>query len=159
MNILVERKTKNIKLIYDNPGESGNKLYKKARQEGYGIKKQEFYKIFRTIRKISEPTIEEKRKATPVKHRKPIKPIKGIKDIPIPTKRGAYGIVEVNLKDDDTEFWIKYETKKSLEKQLDDLKRRYKLKAIKIKFHGYGTYTTFIDQAFKELLESVGINL
>ena len=156
---MTERKTKVIKLIYDNPGLTGNELYKQAKKEGYGIKKSDFYQTIRTVRKLPEPTLEKKEKSIPLQYRKPIKPIRDVDDLPIPKKRGAYGIVEIIVKDPDKEYWIKYETKESLKKQLNNLKKKYKLKAIKIKFHGFGSYATFIDEEFKKLLESVGINL
>lgn len=159
---LVKRKEKIIKLIYNNPQLSGNKLYKQSIKEGYGINKSEFYRTLRTIRKLPEPTIEKKEKATPIKYRKPVKPIITTKDIPIPKKRGAYGIIFVEAKDDvgnEKEFWVKYETRKSLRKQLDILKKKYKAKIKKITFKGFGSYTAFIDEKFKKLLDSVGIDL
>ena len=157
-----ERKVKVIKLIYDNPGLSGNELYKQTVSQGYGIKKQDFYQTIRTIRKIPEPTIEKKEKAIPIKYRKPTKPIITIKDIPIPKKRGAYGIVFVEAEDDvgnEKEFWVKYETRKSLKEQLNNLKKKYKAKIKQITFEGFGSYTGFIDAEFKKLLKSVGIDL
>lgn len=155
---MTERRIKNVKLIESNPGMSGNELYKQARQQGFGIKKTDFYDILRTVRKLPEPSLEKKRESTPIRYRKPIKPISIIDDLPIPKKVGAYGIVEIEV-DDDKSFWIKYENKKSLNKQFDRLKRRYKIKVSKIIFHGFGKYQEFITKEFKELLESAGINI
>jgi len=156
---MAERKLKNIKLIMDNPGLSGSELYKQARVKGFGIKKTDFYEMFRTIRKLPEPTLEKKQLATPIKYRKPIKPIDEIDDLPIPKKDGTYGIVEIDVGDPERSFWIKYETKKSLKEQFNKLKSRYKFKIKEIIYHGFGTYREFIDKEFKNLLESVGINL
>ena len=159
---MTERKTKVIKLIYDNPGLTGNELYKQAKKEGYGIKKSDFYQTIRTVRKLPEPTLEKKEKSIPIQYRKPTKPIITIKDIPIPKKEGAYGIIFVEAEDDvgnEKEFWIKYDTRKSLKEQLDKLKKKYKAKVKQISFKGFGKYTEFIDVEFKELLKSVGIDL
>ena len=153
-----KRTIKNVKLIESNPGMTGNELYKEAKRQGFGIKKTDFYSILRTIRKLPEPTLKEKEKFTPIKYRKPLKPISIINDLPIPKKDGAYGIVEIEA-DDDKSFWIKYENKKSLNKQFDTLKRRYKIKVNKIIFYGFGKYEEFITKEFKELLESAGINI
>jgi len=159
---LTERKTKVIKLIFNNPQLSGNELYKQAREQGFGIKKQDFYQTLRTVRKLPEPTLEKKEKAVPIIYRKPTKPIITIEDIPIPKKEGAYGIIFVEAEDDvgnEKEFWVKYDTRKSLKEQLDKLKKKYKAKIKQISFKGFGSYTEFIDVEFKKLLESVGIDL
>ena len=159
---MTERKTKVIKLIYNNPGLTGNELYKKSMSQGYGIKKSDFYQTLRTIRKLPEPTIEKKEKAVPIRYRKPTKPIITIKDIPIPKKEGSYGIIFIEAEDDvgnEKEFWIKYDTRKSLKSQLDKLKKKYKAKVKQISFEGFGKYTEFIDTEFTKLLKSVGIDL
>jgi len=160
---LTERKVKVIKLIYNNPGLTGNELYKQARREGYGIKKSEFYQTLRTVRKLPEPTIEKKRQATPIQYRKPLpKPIIKITDLPLPEKEGSYGIIQIEAKDDkgnEKDFWIKYDTIETLKDQLDKIKKKYKAKINKIKFEGFGSYKEFVDKTFKELLESVGIDL
>jgi len=159
---MVEREKENIKLIFNNPGLSGNEIYKKAKSQGFGIKKQKFYEIFRTVRKLPEPTKEEKRKTTPIRYRKPVKPtepISKIDDLPMPKKEGSYGIVEFDVKDSDEIFYVKYDTKKSLKDQVDNLKKKYKLKIKNIIFHGFGSYSEFIDKEFRDLLASVGIDL
>jgi len=162
---LAERREKVIKLIYDNPGFTGNELYKQSISQGFGIKKSDFYQILRIIRKLPEPTIEEKRKATPIRYRKPepkVKPIKEIKDLPIIKKKGAYGIVFIEAKDDkgnEQEFWVKYETKKSVREQIEKIKKKYKIKIESITFKGLGTYAEYIDAQFEKLLKSVGIDL
>lgn len=154
-----ERKKKVVKLIYNNPGLTGNELYKEARSKGFGIKKSDFYQTVRVIRKLPEPTIEKKRKATPIKYKKPI--VK-IDDLPLPEKEGSYGIIEIEAKDDkDNEkvFYVKYDTKENLKDQINKIKKKYKAKIIKISFKGFGAYQEFIDTEFKKLLESAGINL
>jgi hypothetical protein len=160
---LAERKEKVIKLIYNNPGITGNELYKQARSQGYGIKKSDFYQTLRIVRKLPEPTIEEKRKATPIRYRKPEpKPITEIKDLPIIKKKGAYGIVFIEAEDDkgnEQEFWVKYETKKSVREQVDKIKKKYKIKIKKIIFKGLGSYAEYIDAEFEKLLKSVGIDI
>lgn len=160
---MAERKVKVIKLIYNNPGLTGNELYKRARSQGYGIKKSDFYQTLRIIRKLPEPTIEEKRKATPIRYRKPEpKPIIKIKDLPVPKKEGSYGIIFMEAEDDvgnEKEFWIKYDTRESLKNQLDKLKKKYKTKVKQITFKGFGKYTEFLDSEFEKLLKSVGIDL
>ena len=154
-----ERKLKNVKLIYDNPQLSGNELYKQAKAQGFGIKKQDFYETLRTVRELPEPTIEKREKAVPIRFRKPI--VK-IEDLPIPKKEGSYGIVEIQTIDDDKEvreFWIKYDNLTTLKDQLNKIKRKYKIKVKKITYKGVFSYHEYIDPEFKKLLESVGINL
>jgi len=156
---LSERKLKNVKLIYDNPQLTGNQLYEKAKKQGFGIKKQEFYKTLRIIRKLPEPTIEKKLKAVPIRYRKPI--VK-IEDLPIPEKEGSYGIIEIQTKDDEgneKEFYVKYYNTDTLKDQLNKIKRKYKTKIKKITFKGFFGYHEYIDKEFKQLLESVGIDL
>lgn len=162
---MAERRKKVIKLIYNNPGLTGNELYKQSISQGFGIKKSDFYQTLRIVRKLPEPTIEEKRKATPIKYRKPepkVKPIKDVKDLPVIKKEGAYGIVRIEAEDDkgnEKEFWIKYETKKSVREQIDVIKKKYKIKIKNIIFEGLGSYAEYIDAQFEKLLKSVGIDL
>ena len=156
-----ERKIKVIKLIYDNPGLSGNELYKKSMSQGYGIKKQDFYQTIRTIRKLPEPTIEKKERATPIKYRKPIPKIKKeyvqltLDQIRGVKKEGSYKVVEVIM--DGESFYIKYKTRKQFDKHLKKLKKAYSHKEIIFNYLGKRFYTQFRTDEFIKLLAKSGL--
>ena len=158
---MTERKTKVIKLIYDNPGLSGNELYKKSVSQGYGIKKQDFYQTIRTIRKLPEPTIEKKEKAIPIRYRKPVPKLKKeyveitLDQITGVKKEGSYKVVEVIM---DKEFYyIKYKTKKQFNKHLGKLKEAYKPKKITFRFLGIRFYEDYVSAEMIKLMEVIDL--
>ena len=146
-------------VILNNPNLSGNKVYEITKKRGIGIRKTDFYTLFRETKDLSEPTIEKRERSIPIRHRV-IKPeIKEPSKIPFPDKEGQYGISEIYDKDSKDSYWIKYETKKDFDDQLDILKEKYQIKNMSITFHGFNSYEEFIDEEFKTELESIGIFL
>jgi len=150
----IDRQEKCKELIKNNPTLSGNKIYELSKKKGFGIQKSKFYELVREIRDLPEPTKEKKEKSIPIKYRYPQFP--ELDKLPIPKKRGSYGIVEI-IEDEDTSYWIKYKNKKDLNKQFKKIKDKYKPK--KIKFHGIIGYKEFIEKQFEELLKIKGILL
>ena len=55
--------------ILKYPKESGNWIYQESKKAGLGIRKTDFYEIFRDIRDLPEPTIEKKERSIPIKYR------------------------------------------------------------------------------------------
>lgn len=141
----------NIQLIKDNPNLSGNKIYQLSKSKGIGIRKQDFYKLYRTEKLLPEPTIEKQEKSVPIKYRIQ----KGIK---FPTKKGQYGIIEIIDINKNT-YWIKYTSKKDFKKQLDNLSSEYPLTEFQMIFHGFRKYTSFIEQEFKKYMLESGVSL
>lgn len=144
----MNRKEKIIDYIQKHPDLSGNQIYIYSKDNGFGINKQEFYKLFRESKQLPKPTKEKKLKSIPKKHRteqqkETLKEIKKEKKelekiekiskrktpIKFPTKDGIYGIVEVKTKNskrkDDKNYkasrWIKYTDQADLQRQLDIL--------------------------------------
>ena len=156
---MTDKKELNRELIRNNPNLSGNEIYQKSKKEGIGIRKTNFLGLVREIRKLPEPSIEKRERSIPIIYRvakpKPIKPSK----LKYPTKEGQYGIAEIYDKDSKTSYWIKYQTKKDFDKQLDILKEKYQIESMSIIPHGFNSYREFIDQEFERELENLGIFL
>jgi len=150
----IDRQEKCKELIKNNPTLSGNKIYEQSKKKGFSIQKSKFYELVREVRDLPEPTEEKKEKSIPIKYKLPI-----LDRIPIPKKRGYYGIVEVIDKDDDVSYWIKYKTKKGLKKQFKKIKHSFKIKKPLIIFHGYESTVQFKTDIFTKLLEADGIKL
>jgi len=150
----IDREKKCKELIKNNPNLSGNKIYEQSKIKGFGIQKSKFYELVREVRNLPEPSEIKKEKSIPIKYRLPHFP--ELDKIPIPKKRGSYGIVEV-IEDEDTSYWIKYKNKKDLIKQFKIIKEHYKPK--KIVFHEIKGYTEFIKEEFEKLLKVKGILL
>jgi len=151
---LVEKQEKIIKLIEDNPTLSGNQIYLLARRKGLGIGKSKFYALFRKVRDLPEPTEEKKEKSIPIKYKFPT-----LDKIPIPKKEGYYGIVEVIDKDTDVSYWIKYTTRKSLKRQFQKIKKKYKPKKLFVIFRGLESTVQFETDIFTKLLVIDGVIL
>ena len=163
---MVERELKTLKLIYENPQLSGNKLYIKSKSAGYGVKKKDFYILYRAARQQPEPTKEVQRKATPIKYRKPVPTsipelfpkkykqtyLKNIKDV---KKEGSYNVVEVIM--DEKSYYIKYKTRKQFLKHFKKLKEAYKPKKTKIFFIGKRFYEQYRTEEYIKLLAKIGL--
>jgi len=145
------------KFILKYPKESGNWIYQESKKIGLGIRKTDFYVLLRETRELPEPTIEKREKSIPIRYRviKPeiIKP-------KFPKKEGQYGIVEIDGIDIDGNpitKWIKYTDKKDYDNQLALVKEKYQIVSMNIIFHGFKSYTEFIEKEFKEQLALEGI--
>lgn len=55
--------------ILKNPNLSGNDIYTQNKGTPLGIRKSEFYKIFRETKNLPEPSIAKKEASIPIKHR------------------------------------------------------------------------------------------
>jgi len=146
-------------VILNNPSLSGNEIYDITKKKGIGIRKTDYYSLFRETRDLPEPTIEKREKSIPIRHRviKPevIKP-------KFPKKEGQYGIVEIDGTDIEGKpitKWIKYTDKKDYDDQLALVKEKYQIVKMNIIFHGFEKYTEFIVEEFKEQLKLEGIFL
>jgi len=80
------RKERILDYIEANPNLSGSKVLEYAKDNGFGIRKQEFYKLYRDYKKLPEPTKEKKQKSIPIKYR--VKPSKKVK---IPFEKTKFG--------------------------------------------------------------------
>ena len=150
----IDRQEKCKELIKNNPNLSGNKIYEQSKKKGFGIQKSKFYELIREVRDLPEPTIEKKERSIPIKYKFP-----ELDKLPIPKKRGFYGIVEIIDKDEDVSYWIKYRNRKHLKKQFNKVKKRYKIKKLFIVFRGFESYTQFGIEMFEKLLKVKGIEL
>jgi len=148
---MTDKKELRKQLILNNPNDSGNKLYEKAKAKGISNRKTDFLKEIRDIRDLPEPTTEKKTKSIPIKYRLP----KGFEQI---DKKGTYGIAEVKNKSTDTSYWIKYDDNSSFRKQLDKIKQEYG-DDIEIEFHGTKKYSSFIAQEFRDLLSNYNVEI
>ena len=148
----IDRQEKCKELIKNNPTLSGNKIYEQSKKKGFGIQKSKFYELLREVRDLPEPTEEKKEKSIPIKYKYP-----ELGKLPIPKKRGFYGIVEVIDKKKDVSFWIKYKDKKGLNKQFNKIKKYYNPK--KLVFHGFRSYKQYRTDIFEDLLKADGIQL
>lgn len=172
---MVEREVKVIKIISENPGKSGNELYKLSVKQGFGINKSKFYKLLRDVRKLPEPSKEKKEQSIPIKYRKKpvrdlgLKEIKEIKlehgqeininQVPIPIKKGKYVeiVVEIEIDGKLERFNLKHKNRKSLMKHYNKLKERYGTKRLKIFYVKTEFYHTFILDKWIEMLNEVGL--
>lgn len=141
----MDNKEKNIELIKANLDKNGYELYNQAKKEGYGIRKQTFYELYRNIHELPEPSIETKERTTPIKYRLP-------SDLKFPTKEGKYGIAEIKDTNDNS-YFIKYTSRKDFKQQFATLSENYPLENATVIFHGFKKYTSFIAVEFKENLE------
>jgi hypothetical protein len=163
------------KFIKDHPNLSGNKIYEQTKNSGFGINKQKFYKIYREVRKVPEPTKTKRIKSIPLKYRKPKhekelkkeekkkekiekkdpekRKLDSLKDkVDLPKKDGQYGLIEVYDKTQKTSRWIKYYSQSDIERQLDILEESDKSKGFISNFkfipHGIRTLQEFITEEF-----------
>lgn len=148
-------------LIVKNPTLSGNKIYQESKKKGFGIRKTDFYDLFREVKKLPETTLEKRTKSIPTIYKKahPLPKIKIPKTIEIPTKKGNYGVVELHDEQTKTSKWIKYKNKKDLDRQVDiidesDQKTGAGRIGYKFKYHGVRSLTEFIDQEFEQYLNA-----
>jgi len=164
----INRKEKVIKLINENPGKTGNELYKESIRMGFGIQKKEFYQTLRIIRKLSEPSLEKKEKSIPFKYKKPkldfprprkfISRTVKLNQIRNVEKEGSYNVAELKL--DDHVKYVKYTTRKQFLKEYDRLKEKYKPKTIRIRLIDiriFTDYETKEDIEMWEMWESIGL--
>lgn len=79
-------------------------------------------------------------------------------ELPIPKKEGKYGVAEIKVSKDKS-YWIKYNSKKDLNRQLDIIKGSFQIKEFTPIFHGIRKYVEFIDDEFKDLLERKGVKI
>ena len=160
----IDRKQRNIDYIKAHPELSGNECYEYAKNNGFGIQKKSFYQLFRSLRKLPEPTEIKKESSVPIKYKKEKRFIGGHDGkLPIPIRDAQYGVVEVQDLDDDKRpsFWIKYETQKDYERQLNKIMKSNSTfcKRVKITFKNIYNYTSFIDEEFESLLLADGISI
>lgn len=155
------KEQKIVDLINKNPNLSGNKIYQESKKKGFGIRKGDFYDLFRETKKLPEPTLEKRTKAIPIKYKKahPLPKIKIPKVVEIPTKKGNYGVVELHDKNTKTSKWIKYKNKADLDRQIDivdesDQKSGLGRVNYQFKYHGVRSLTEFIDQEFAQYLNA-----
>ena len=144
-------------VILNNPNLSGNKIYEITKKKGIGIRKKDYYSLFRETRELPEPIIEKREKSIPIKYRV-IKP-KVIK-LKIPKKEGIYGIVEIDgidINGNPITKWIKYTNQKDYDEQLALVKEKYQIVKMNIIFHGFNKYAEFVEKEFKEQLTLEGI--
>lgn len=77
-------------VILNNPSLSGNKIYDITKRKGIGIRKTDFYSLFREIKDLPEPTIQKREASVPIRYR--IKPIKvKVKPKKIPYEKTKFG--------------------------------------------------------------------
>jgi len=144
-------------VILKNPNLSGNEIYDITKKEGIGIRKTDFYGLFREVRELPEPTIEKREKSIPIKHRV-IKP--EVIKVKFPKKEGQYGIVEIDGTDIEGKpitKWIKYTNQKEYDEQLALVKEKYQIVSMNVIFHGFYKYTEFVVKEFREQLILEGI--
>ena len=55
--------------IQKNPNLSGNEAYQETKALGIGIRKTNFYSVFRETKELSQPSIKKKVKSIPIKYR------------------------------------------------------------------------------------------
>ena len=91
-----------------NPGLSGNQIYQHFKGSKFGIRKQEFYKLYRTVKHRPDPTPEKRYRATPIKYRK--KPVKVRKIVPIKPELLPDTYIEEILRDTETgiPYYMRY---------------------------------------------------
>jgi len=170
------RKQQNKQFIQNNPKFSGNQCYKYAKTHGFGIDKSNFYKLFREIKNLPQPSKEKQLQSIPTKyktekHKQEIKEIKKTKEIkkikkikiirkkiPFPRKDGIYGVVEIHDKKRKSSKWIKYYNQQDLDRQLDiidesDEKKGFGTIPYEFIYHGQRKLTEFIDKEFGLLIQ------
>jgi len=86
-----DRKELVREFILNNPSLSGNEAYKKTVDKGFGIRKTDFYKEFRKIKGLSEPSVQKREKSVPTKYKITPKPSIPSKPKPIPFKDTKFG--------------------------------------------------------------------
>jgi len=91
-----------------NPGLSGNQIYQHFKGTKFGMRKQDFYKVYRTSKHRPEPTPEKRYRATPIKYRK--KPIKVRKIVPIKPELLPDTFIEETYTDTETgiPYYLRY---------------------------------------------------
>ena len=160
-----ERKEKVASDIFDNPTISGNKLYEQTKKVGYGISKKDFYKIYRNIRKLPEPSVKKKTDSIPKKY---IKPGVKIPKLPIVkytqitsdqitgiTEEGTYKKIKV-ITDIGT-YWIVHKTKSKALAHLEKIKDVSKPKFILLIDWGTYNYIEYETPEMKVMKKMVGL--
>jgi hypothetical protein len=61
-----------IRYISKNPDLSGNAIYTKFKGSKYGMRKKDFYKVYRNTKSIPKPSPEKSFKAVPKKYKKKV---------------------------------------------------------------------------------------
>lgn len=56
-------------IILKNPNLSGNKIYEITKAKGVGIRKTDFYKLFRETKNLPEPSITKREQSIPIKYK------------------------------------------------------------------------------------------
>jgi hypothetical protein len=62
-----------IKYISNHPKESGNRIYTKFKGSKYGMRKKDFYKVYRNTKGLKKPSKEVREKSIPKKYRAKVK--------------------------------------------------------------------------------------
>lgn len=140
--------------ILKNPKLSGNECYKQTKNKGIGIRKTDFYALYREVKELPEPSIEKKEKSIPIKYKKVEIELPKVKE---PKLKGQYGIIEVIDVDSFDSYWIKYKSRNDFARQFDVIKKSFKIVGYKLISHGVRNYSEFIEPEFKKLLENEGI--
>jgi len=149
-------KISNIQIIIQkNYTKTANKLYLSVKGTKYGIRKQDFYKIYNrtkeaTFFKKTEKTHRIKKDTAKVKLIKPVSQPK------------TYFVTKVTNKENNQKFYIVYKTQKEAKKQLTHLLKSYHKmsggKPIEIKNLRFGStkkhkyQVTFIAPEFRKYL-------
>jgi len=85
-------------VILKHPNLSGNKIYEITKKRGIGIRKTDFYSLFRETKGLKEPTIQKREKSIPIRYRvKPITPKVKVKRIKIPFEQTKFGKITRGL--------------------------------------------------------------
>lgn len=157
----VTKEQKIKELIKKNPTLSGNKVYQLSKEKGFGIRKTDFYDLFRETKNLPEPTLQERSKAIPKKYKakNPYAKIKVPKKVYIPKKKGNYGVVELYDKESDTSKWIKYRNRTDLDRQIDIIDESDQAEGLgrvgySFIYHGVRTLTEFLDDQFIQFLNA-----
>jgi len=91
------RKERILDYIEANPNLSGLKVLEYAKDNGFGIRKQEFYKLYRDYKKLPEPTKEKKLKSTPIKYRVIPSKVSKPKKVKIPFEKTKFGKIAKDI--------------------------------------------------------------
>lgn len=149
MSVNKEAKIKHIqKLIQTNYSSSGNAIYKSLKGTKYGIRKQDFYKVFNRTKQsifLKKPSKKFKIKDDTAK----------VKLI-IPKKQPkTYFITKVTNKESGQKYYLVYTTNPEARKQLSKLLSNYQINKMYLRFgktvkHKY--QVSFIAPEFQKYL-------
>lgn len=85
---MVDKEKLNREFLQNNPNLSRKESLEQLQNKGLGIRKTNFLKIFREVRKLPEPSIAKREASIPIKHRTPSQKFK-IAQRAKPTKPSA----------------------------------------------------------------------